>query len=191
MIVEIDTNLLDKLGDSISINQLVFLTLVLSKSQKNCQGLRSLFSRLNDNEIQELIDLGYVSKSQDAQQTIYSPTILLTEKIGKEEDLFDQFFALYPVYVDRPDGTKDYLRSNLNKCRAFYKTICGKSKSNHERIIECLKYDLDKKSTNGKLSYMKRMWQWLTSREWESIEQEMIDSKDKPIQQTYGTNVQW
>lgn len=191
MIVEIDTKLLDKLGENISINQLVFLTLVLSKDQKNCQGLRSLFSRLNDNEIQELIDLGYVSKSQDSNQTIYSPTILLTEKIGEKIDMFDQFFAMYPVYVDRPDGTKDYLRSNLNKCRAFYKVICGKSQAAHEHILECLKYDLEKKSMNGKLSYMKRMWQWLTSREWESIEQEMLDKKDEPIQQTYGTDIRW
>lgn len=53
MILELDTSLLNKF--SISINQLVFISLVLNDNQINNQDIHELLSRVNEEEIQDLI----------------------------------------------------------------------------------------------------------------------------------------
>lgn len=60
MILELDTTLLDIFGE-ISINQLVFLTLVLNDNQSNNQDVHKFLSRISENDIQELIDNDLIS----------------------------------------------------------------------------------------------------------------------------------
>lgn len=184
MIVEIDTSLLEKV-ENLSINQLVFLSLVIN--QTNQSKLQSLFSLMKSNEIQEMIDIGYIEKAADGT---YKSTTSLIDKVGTKKDLFQEFYDAYPVYVIRPDSTKDYLRANVNKCRKFYNQTIGKSTAMHEHIMKCLYADLDTKAMNGKLCYLKRMWQWLTSREWESVEQSITDINTEQTT-TYGTDIKW
>ena len=54
MILEVNTDLLN-LGD-INNNQLIFLSLILSKNQKLDQSARKLVSLIDDVEISDLID---------------------------------------------------------------------------------------------------------------------------------------
>ena len=75
--------------------------------------------------------------------------------------MFDMFYDQFPVYVMRPDGTKGFLRANVNKCRKEYNRIVGKSKAMHEHIMDCLKYEIDERMRTGKIGYMKTMWKWL------------------------------
>lgn len=58
MILELDTSLLNKYN--ISINQLVFISLVLNDNQPNNQDIQELLSRVNEEEIQELIQRNIV-----------------------------------------------------------------------------------------------------------------------------------
>ncbi len=44
--------------------------------------------------------------------------------------MFDEFYAAYPQVVIRPDGTKSFLRANVNNCRKKYNSIVGKKQSN-------------------------------------------------------------
>ena len=53
MILEIDTSILDRI-ENLSINQLVFLTLVLSDIKNINQDIQKLLSLVNEEEIQEL-----------------------------------------------------------------------------------------------------------------------------------------
>ena len=53
MILEIDTSILDRIPN-ISINQLVFLTLVLSDIKVINQDIQKLLSLVNEEEIQEI-----------------------------------------------------------------------------------------------------------------------------------------
>ena len=95
------------------------------------------------------------------------------------------------MYVTRPDGTKGFLRANINKCRKEYNRIVGKSKAMHEHLIKCLQFEIDNKMLTGKLGYMKTMWKWLTQREWEVME-EMMQEEDNVSQQNiygYGTRI--
>lgn len=172
MILELDTSLFN-IGD-ISINQLVFLTLCLNeKHQANHQDVHEFISRISETEIQSLIDQGLVSLTTEDTKNYYKPTEKLISFLNKDEDWFEEFYKAYPVYVIRPDGTKGFLRSNINKCRKQYNSIVGKSKAMHEYLLNCLNFEVMNKTMTGKLGYMKTMWKWLTQNEWETLEEQM------------------
>ena len=84
MILELDTTLLDIFGE-ISINQLVFLTLVLNDNQSNNQDIHKFLSRISENDIQELIDNDLISFTTSGDNKIYSPTVKLLSSVKKIE----------------------------------------------------------------------------------------------------------
>ena len=185
MILELDTSLLNKFD--ISINQLVFISLVLNENQTNNQDIHELLSRVNEEEIQDLIQRNIVVVTTSDDNKIYSASEQLLLSIKRDqESMFDRFYEVFPVYVTRPDGTKGYLRANVNKCRKEY--IIGKSKAMHDHIMACLRYEIDDKMRTGKMGYMKTMWKWLTQHEWECYEEQM---NDNPINEDlpYGSGV--
>ena len=186
MILELDTSLLNKFN--ISINQLVFIGLVLNENQTNNQDIQELLSRVNEEEIQDLIQRNIVVVTTSDNNKIYSPSKELIEFIKKDKDnMFDQFYEVFPVYVIRPDGTKGFLRSNVNKCRKQYNSIVGKSKAMHDHIMACLRFEIEDKMSTGKIGYMKTMWKWLTQHEWECYEEQMQESKN--IIDGYGNSL--
>ena len=188
MILEIDTSILDRIPN-LSINQLVFLTLVLSDIKTINQDIQKLLSLVNEEEIHELELQGLILiKLDESGNQVISKTEKLNELLKEDKSMFDEFYDLFPVYVTRPDGTKGFLRSNINKCRKEYNRIIGKSKAMHEHIMACLKYEIDDKMQTGKLGYMKTMWKWLTQHEWETIEEQM--KLEEPVNSYgYGTEL--
>ena len=172
MILELDSSLFNKIED-LSINQLVFLTLCLNSNQTNHQDIHQFLSRISETEIQQLIDNGYIAITTLDNNTVYKTTDKLKEILGKKEDYFQLFYNTYPIYVTRPDGTKGFLRGNINKCRKEFNRIVGQSKAMAEHLLECLNFDIQEKTMYGKLGYFKTMWKWLTQHEWESIEEQM------------------
>lgn len=173
MILELDTSLFN-IGN-ISINQLVFLTLCLNeKHQANNQDVHEFISRISETEIQSLIDQGLVSYTSNGSNKIYEPTEKLKSFRKPKESWFNEFYEAFPVYVIRPDGTKGFLRANINKCREQYNRIVGKSRAMHEHLLKCLNYDITDKTITGKLGYMKTMWKWLVQHEYESLEERML-----------------
>lgn len=185
MILELDTSLLNKLN--ITINQLVFISLVLNDNQTKNQDIHELLSRVNEEDIQDLIQRNIITATKDNGSMIYSPSEELISYTKKDIDsMFNEFYETFPVYVIRPDGTKGFLRSNINKCRKEYNRIVGKSKAMHQHIIDCLQYEIDNKMITGKIGYMKTMWKWLTQHEWECYEEQL---KIEPQEDySYGTN---
>ena len=172
MILEIDTSILDRIP-TLSINQLVFLTLVLNDIKTINQDIQRLLSLVNEEEIQELETQGLISIQYDRDTQVISKTEKLEELLKEDKAMFDMFYDQFPVYVMRPDGTKGFLRANVNKCRKEYNRIIGKSKAMHEHIMDCLKYEIDERMRTGKIGYMKTMWKWLTQHEWECYEEQM------------------
>lgn len=73
MILELDTELLSKI-EHLTINQLVFLNLVLGNNQANIKDVLSLISLVNETEIQDLIDQGYIEKKVSDKAVVYLPT---------------------------------------------------------------------------------------------------------------------
>ena len=186
MIIEINTKILDI--PDINLNQLVFLSVVLNKNQKNNQDVHKLVSQISDDEIQQLIDKELITSIERSNSITYQETDKLIKAITPEKDYFDQFYDMYPIYVLRPDGIKNYLRANVNKCRHLFNTISGHSEAMSEHLIECLKFEMDKKTREGKLSYMKTMWRWLVDHQWEETEEEMQDTATNNVN-SYGTDI--
>lgn len=184
MILELDTSLLETLN--ISINQLVFISLVLNENQKDHQDILKLLSRVKEEEIQELIQRNIIITQTMNNGISYQLSDNIINTLRKRNDsMFDEFYETFPVYVIRPDGTKGFLRANVNKCRKEYNRIVGKSRAMHEHIMNCLRYELDDKMRTGKLGYMKTMWKWLTQHEWECYEEQLKVKEED----TYGTNI--
>ena len=183
----IDTSILDRI-ENLSINQLVFLTLVLSDIKNINQDIQKLLSLVNEEEIQELESRGLIATSTVDNTTVIKKTEKLEELLKEDKSMFDEFYDLFPVYVIRPDGTKGFLRANVNKCRKEYNRIIGKSKAMHQHIMKCLSYEIDNKMITGKIGYMKTMWKWLTQHEWETYEEQM-KVEEPIISNDYGTEL--
>lgn len=192
MILEIDTSLLKTIGD-INLNQLVFLTLVLDNNQKSNQGVAAIVSLVSDAEVQELIERDLIIKQETEIGIAYIQTDKLSSITKEKMDPFDEFYEIYPTQVIRPDGTSDFLKKNKNNCRKKYNSILGRSKAKriliHQHLIDCLNYELEDKTRTGKLGYLKTMWKWLTTAEWENSEEQMKASETIINTQIYGTKL--
>ena len=187
MILEIDTSVLDRIPN-LSINQLVFLTLLLNDNQTINQDVQRLLSLVNEEEIKELESRKLITTIFVDDTKVIKKTEELDQLLKEDKSMFDEFYDLFPVYVVRPDGTKGFLRANVNKCRKEYNRIVGKSKAMHQHICKCLKCEIDSKMLTGKLGYMKTMWKWLTQHEWETYEEQM-KIEEPIIYNDYGTTI--
>lgn len=189
MILELDISMLERL-EQLSLGQLVFLSLVLSDNQIKHQAASQILSLIKEDEIQELIDNDFISIDVSTANTTYNPTDSLLDLLKEERSMFDEFYEEFPTMVFRPDGTKGYLRANINKCRRRYNQIVGKSKAMHQHLMDCLRFETKEKTFTGKLGYMKTMWKWLVNNEWEAIEEQMMnESQSKDNYESYGTKI--
>ena len=185
MTIELNLSLLEK--EKINLNQLIFLSLVLNDNQYKNQDVRKLVSQISDVEIQDLISKELVTLIEKGNTKVYNTTEKLLNDLKTERVNFDRFYNLYPIYVNRPDGTRGFLRANINKCRKEYNRIIGKSKAMHNHIMACLRYEIDDKMRTGKIGYMKTMWKWLTQHEWECYEEQM--NLEQQTANSYGTGI--
>lgn len=187
MIIEVNTNLID-MDENLNANQLIFLSMVLNKNQAKYQDVRKIVSLISDDEISYLVSHDLITTIESGNSTIYQATDKLKQAINPKKDYFDLFYDMYPVYVMRKDGTKSYLRANVNKCRHFFNLKCGNSAAMAEHLIKCLDYEISKRMREGSLSYMMTMWNWLTRSQWEAIEEEMQDNEQNTVN-SYGTDI--
>lgn len=187
MIIEVNTKLVN-IDENINLNQIVFLSMVLGKNQTNNQDVRKIVSLISDDEISYLVTQGLITSTMTGNSITYHPTEKLINFLAVDKSYFDLFYDMYPIYVNRPDGSKAYLRANVNKCRHLYGTYVGNSSAMAEHINKCLEHELSKKMREGKLSYMKTMWRWLVDHQWEESEEEMQDQQN-PVISDYGTEL--
>ena len=186
MIIELNTKILDDIP-GLSMNQLVFLSMILGKNQPKYQDVRNVISLISDDEISYLVNQELVTAIESGHSITYQATDKLKQIIAAQKDYFDLFYDMYPVYVMRKDGTKSYLRANVNKCRHFFNTKCGGSAAMAEHLIKCLDFEISKRMREGSLGYMMTMWNWLTRSQWEAIEEEMQDTTQNV--NSYGTEL--
>ena len=93
MILEIDTSILDRI-ENLSINQLVFLTLVLSDIKNINQDIQKLLSLVNEEEIQELESRGLIATSTVDNTTVIKKTEKLEELLKEDKSMFDDQFGV-------------------------------------------------------------------------------------------------
>lgn len=187
MIIELNTKLLEY-PEKLNSNQVIFLSMVLDKNQKSNQDVRNIVSLISDDEISYLLQLNLITSIERGNSITYNPTNKLIEYLAPPKSLFDLFYDTYPSYVVRPDGSKCYLRTNVNKCRNLYNTMVGRSEALAEHILKCLNFEIQKKTREGAIGYMKTMWRWLQDHQWEASEEEMKDATTQ-IKNSYGTEL--
>lgn len=186
MIIEVNTKLLH-MPEQINTNQLFFLSTVLDKNQKPNQDVRKIVSLISDDEIQYLIDHDLISSTTEGETITYLPTDKLKDFLKPSKTYFELFSEIYPKYVLRPDGTKAYLKTNINRCHHLFNLYTGLSEAMAQHLIDCLNFEVSKKVRTGKLGYMKTMYKWLVEHNWEESEQEMTDTQTSST--TYGTEL--
>lgn len=185
MLIEIDTDTLKRL--KLSANQLICLRLLMDKkNQKEYQNFIAV-SPMTEAEIDSLKTKEYIVTDDNGNIEVTEKFTSLFDK----NDLFDEFYDLYPKLIIRPDGTKDYLRIDVNRCRRYYNKIVGKSKTRHKHIIECLEAEINYRTQTNNMRYMKRMPRWLFNEEWQVGEELINDAKKAAnAEDTYGNTVE-
>lgn len=184
MILDLNIQLL-KTVNNISLNQLVLLNLVLDKNQNKNQDIAKIVSLISDAEIQDLINRNLLTKEIRPKSIKYHPTKELKDILVPERDMFAEFKEIFPKAVTRPDGTLGHLHGNIKRCKTFYSKEIKNNENIHNHIIACLNAEIMDKLVTGKTAYMKTMWNWLTSREWENYEEQV---KTPINEDRYGTN---
>lgn len=110
-------------------------------------------------------------------------------------DDFDEFYNTFPIKVIRKGGNTDYLRTNKNKCRIKYKKVVKNNLMVHDHIMDCLKLEIENRTSRNNMSYMKKMENWLEKEEWKTIYEYKIEKEDakllsdKKKANLYGTDV--
>jgi hypothetical protein len=95
----------------------------------------------------------------------------------------------YPTKVTRPDGTTDYLRSDLKRCKKKYNNITNGKLKKHIEILNALKFEVETRTKEGNLKYMKRLPKWLMEEGWTLYQERMNDTTNQN-KSKYGTELE-
>lgn len=128
----------------------------------------------------------------DINKLVVKPSF---SKVLAQGDFFDELVQVYPASVIRPDGVKDYLRTDLNRCRKLYAKITASKYIIHQSILECLQFEIALRRKENNIGYMKRLPKWLVSEEWKIYEQRIKDEGFEALIMReedlgYGTNLE-
>jgi hypothetical protein len=178
MLIDINTDTL--LESKLTAHQFMIAWYMLQNKYRDLETYLEQTS--NENHVREDLDrlykLGFLMElSLDPAMAPkdYQPTIQFKELFSEKGDFFKELYNEYPVKVIRPDGMTDYLRADRNSCERIYVHLTRGNKQVHDHIMKCLRYEINKRHSTGTINYMKRLNKWLSSREWESYEDEVDD----------------
>ena len=94
-------------------------------------------------------------------------------------DLHNQYLELkklYPTDVIRSDGSTDYLKTNNKRCETLYASYLKEGLFTHTEVMNCLKVELDNRNHTGKMKYIKKFINWLSTREFEGYKDWTLES---------------
>jgi hypothetical protein len=176
MIVTIDTDKMFKLG--ITPDEYTLLQLIQNHALISAKKLVQKTPTLTSSTLDKLVERRLIHNSNPKGEMDVDRIMLRSTFIGevKKDDLFEELLLEYPGMVVRPDGTKDYLKTDLNKSRKHYTSLVKKDEVLHRQIMECLKYEIRERNKTNKIGYMKRLYKWLTSEEWKSWQAQMVET---------------
>jgi hypothetical protein len=185
MLIEINTEDAKRL--KIKINQLLIIEALKIKDQLDIKSLLEV-NPFSESDFDDLVQKGILSPESKFKEGDISGVSLdsgITEKISP----FDEFAAIYPVSVKRPDGTKDYLKGDIARCRKIYSKTVGLSRAKHNFIMAAIKAELNRRQKDGSIQYMKRMSKWLVAEDWTIEEDRLNDTNQAREERMYGTEV--
>lgn len=191
MIVTIDTEKMYKFG--IDANEYALLQLIqtrmLSSAKKFVDNVPALtFSTLEKLTNKRLIHHSHLlGEKLDVSKIAVRSTF--TGEANKN-DLFEEFLLVFPGKVIRPDGTADYLKTELNKSKKLYTQLVKKDEVLHKQIMACLKLEVSERNRTNKLGYMKRLYKWLLTEEWKVWQQRLDELSTDSFELGYGLKLE-
>jgi len=190
MIVTIDMDKMYKLG--LTPDEYTLLQLIQNKALVSAKKLVGKIPTLTYSTLEKLVKKRLIHNSNQFGEIDVSLILLRNKFIGemKKDTFFDDLLYIFPGTVIRPDGIKDYLKINLNKCRRLYVLAVKQDRVLHKEIMECLKYEIREREKTGKMSYMKRLPNWISSQEWATWQIQREDLNTETINLGYGLNLE-
>jgi hypothetical protein len=194
MLITIDTDLLIK--SKLDANQFTILTLIyeneidlLNKYLKEI----NQYDKFAKEDLNELMKMGYIygikEEMYDFKHLELSNKFI---KLVSRGDIFEELVRHYPKSVVRPDGKVDYLLTDLSSAKNIYTKLTNKNIALHDFIIICLEEEIEDRTENDTMKYMKRLPKWISDRGWESYKERMRDLQpvNGDLHYGYGTRIQ-
>lgn len=190
MIVTIDVDKMFKLG--ITPNEYLLLQMIQNRALVSAKKLVDRTPELTTSTLDKLVEKRLIHNSNHSGEFDTTRIMLRNKWIGeiKKDSFFDELVRIFPSTVIRPDGIKDYLKTDLNKCRRLYTQNVKKDEVVHNEIMECLKLEIRERQRTGKMSYMKRLPNWISSEEWTAWKAQMDESSTETIDLGYGLKLE-
>jgi hypothetical protein len=186
MLIELDLDEAKRL--KLTINQFLLIKLLIDKID-----IKSLLDviPISENDVSILIEKDVLTKESLGRDI---NKVELSERILGEinqRDYFMEFYNLYPISVTRTDNRKDYLRSDMSRCRRYYEKEIGNSLAKHEHMMNCLRFETELRRRENSMGFMKRMSKWLMSEEWLIYNDAMQENSGKKEERyQYGTDIE-
>jgi hypothetical protein len=176
--IEIDLDLIQNYN--LTIEEYVMLDLLRLKHYNK---IRKYFN--NESNMISILDrlvlLGHLKRNDFDPPNVlggYKIVVFPRRDPSFIDKLCIELIETYPLKVIRPDGSTDYLRSNVKVLKEQYKKIIKDNKDKHEFILKCLKFQIKEKTETGKLPYMKKLSKWLDNEEWKEYEDRVLTQDD-------------
>lgn len=182
MLLQVDVEALIK--NRVTVDQFLVTQLIYEKNYNLLNSYLELYS-IDDLKslFINLVKVGLVDNyntidEYDLNKLIVKPSFI---RVLTQGDFFDEILQIFPISVVRPDGNKDYLRTDVNRCRKLYSKITNNKLVVHNMIYKALKYEVTLRKKEGNLMYMKRLPKWLASEEWKLYDQRIKDEKEEAL----------
>lgn len=190
MIVTIDIDKMFKFG--ITPDEYTLLQLIQNHALVSARKLIQKTPTLTSSTLDKLVEKRLIHNSNQNGEMDVNHIMLRNTFIGevKQDDLFEELLLEFPGKITRPDGTTDWLKTDLNKCRKLYSQLVKKDTVVHKNIMECLKFEVRERNRTGKMSYMKRLPKWLATEEWKVWQQQLQDVDTETFELGYGLKLE-
>lgn len=190
MIVTIDVERMLKLG--ITPDEYTLLQLIQQRALVSAAKLIQKCPTLTSSTLDKLVEKRLIHNLNQKGETDVTRIMLRNNFIGvvAKDDYFEELLLEFPGMVIRPDGTKDYLKTDLNKSRKLYTQLTKRDSVLHRQIMDCLRFEIRERIRTNKMGYMKRLFKWLNSEEWKSWQAQIADSNVETNDLGYGLNLE-
>jgi hypothetical protein len=190
MIVTIDTERMFKLD--LTPDEYTLLQLIQNKGFVSAKRLVQRTPTLTSSTLDKLVGKRLIHNASPKGEVDVTKIMLRNNFIGvvTKDDYFEELLLEYPGMVNRPDGTKDFLKTDLNKSRKLYTSLVKRDEVLHNKIMECLRFEIRERSRTNKMGYMKRLYKWLFSEEWKTWQALMGDTDVETIDLGYGLKLE-
>lgn len=173
------------LKNNITPNQFFVLQLA-SEKRNNYLGRYEEFMK---EDIDKLVEKGYIKKIGKR----YRVTPMYLEEV-EEKGSFQELLETFPKSVVRKDGILTYLRKDRIRSAKLYEKKTRNRKDVHDYIIECLKFEVQERTKDGTIIWMKTLPNWLEAEEWVEWGERKKDCNRSGILETqrrpYGTEIE-